>query len=329
MDNMLLQINDLSIEYNTFGGSAKALNKVNLTICKNESVGLVGETGAGKTSLALSILKILPPESSRIIEGSIRLNNEEILSASDKKMRQIRGKQISMIFQNPLTSLNPVFTIGEHIAMVYMNHEKLSKKDAFKKAETMLETVGIPKYRINDYPNQFSGGMRQRIGIASALACEPDLLIADEPTTALDVTIQAQVLELMRELKRKFSTSLLMITHNLGIVAEICEKVAVMYAGTVVEFGATKDVFVNPAHPYTKGLFKAIPDIKSDAERLIPILGEVPNALRLPTGCKFHPRCAYATEKCIHSIPETVNVGEGHFANCFNLAEVKGGSNNV
>lgn len=328
MDEKLIQINDLSIEYNTFSGSAKALNKVNLTIYKNESVGLVGETGAGKTSLALSILNLLPPESSKIIGGSIKLNGEEILTASDKHMRQIRGKRISMIFQNPLTSLNPVFTIGEHIAMVYMNHEKLSRRDAFKKAEIMLETVGIPKYRIKDYPNQFSGGMRQRVGIASALACEPDLLIADEPTTALDVTIQAQVLELMRELKRKFNTSLLMITHNLGIVAEICEKVAVMYAGTIVEYGPTIDVFRTPAHPYTKGLFIAIPDIKSDAERLIPIKGEVPNALKLPSGCKFHPRCVYATEKCIHSIPESVVVGDGHYANCFNLSEVEGSMKN-
>lgn len=325
MEENLLEIKELSVEYNTFSGSAKALNKAFLIVRKKEAVGLVGETGAGKTSLALSILRILPPESSKITGGSIRFNGQEILTAPERQLQKIRGNKISMIFQNPLTSLNPVFTIGEHIAMVYMNHEKLSKEKAYEKAEVMLETVGIPKHRINDYPNQFSGGMRQRVGIAAALACEPDLLIADEPTTALDVTIQAQVLELMRELQRKFQTSLLMITHNLGIVADICEKVAVMYAGSVVEFGTTREVFTSPQHPYTRGLFNAIPDIKGSAERLIPIGGEVPNALKLPGGCRFHPRCAMATEECKTKEPEVIEVSEGHFAACLKLCGVKGG----
>lgn len=329
MKERLLQIKNLTVEYNTFNGIAKALNDVNFEIYKNEATGLVGETGAGKTSLALAILKILPAENSNVISGSIIFNGEDISKYSEKQMQKIRGEKISMIFQNPLTSLNPVFTVGEQIAMVFRDHMKLSKKESYQKAEEMLETVGIPKHRLYDYPNQFSGGMRQRVGIAAALACTPDLLIADEPTTALDVTIQAQVLELMKELKKKYSTSILLITHNFGIVADICEKVAVMYAGSIVEYGKTKDVFATPIHPYTKGLFNAIPDIKNDNHRLTPIKGTVPNALSLPNGCRFHPRCNEATEKCLNSYPQTVKVGEDHYISCFNLLDQHGRVKNV
>lgn len=239
------------------------------------------------------------------------------MQMTKRELLDMRGHRISMIFQNPLTSLNPVFTVGEQIGMVLRQHLKLSRKETEEQVKKLLETVGIAGYRINDYPNQFSGGMRQRVGIAAGIACNPELLIADEPTTALDVTIQAQILELMKRLQSQYSTSLLMITHNLGIISELCEKVAVMYAGRIIEYGTVKEVFSNPMHPYTRGLLGALPKLTGPRERLTAIPGTVANAQHLPDGCRFHPRCEHCMEQCRSTQPEMVMVTEDHYVECF------------
>ena len=249
--NALLQIRDLSVEYRASGAVSKAVNGLNLTLQKGEALGIVGESGAGKTTTALSILQLLPDRVGKITGGEVLFHGENMAEKSEKELNAIRGKNISMVFANPLTSLNPVFPVGHQIAMSLLAHEKISKKKAEEKAAQLLETVGIARYRLNDYPHQFSGGMRQRVGIAAALASSPELLIADEPTTALDVTIQAQILELMKDLQTQYDTSLIMITHNLGIIAELCQKVAVMYGGEIVEYGTVREVFTNPKHWYT------------------------------------------------------------------------------
>ena len=241
---------------------------------------------------------------------------------SERRLREIRGDKISMIFQNPLTSLNPVFTVGEQIAMVLRKHKNIGNKQAMEEAGKLMETVGIAKERINDYPHQFSGGMRQRIGIAAALACSPELLIADEPTTALDVTIQAQILELMKKLQKQYDTSLLMITHNLGIISELCRNVAVMYAGAIIEYGSVKEVFTNPMHPYTKGLLGAIPTLDDQKERLVAIPGEVANPYHLPKGCSFNPRCECKNADCAEKIPPMIKINESHYVACFHCGEV-------
>jgi len=313
----LLEIKDLHVEYKTGRATAHALNGVNLTIAKGEALGLVGETGAGKTTIALSALKLLPADVGKVTGGSIIFHGESVLDMKEKSLEEMRGNKISMIFQNPLSSLNPLFTVGEQISMVLRKHENLNKKDALKKAEGLLEMVGIAKYRLEDYPHQFSGGMRQRVGIAAALACNPELLIADEPTTALDVTIQAQILELMKELQQQRSSSLLMITHNLGIIAELCQKVAVIYAGTIIEYGTVKEVFRNPQHWYTKGLLGAIPNLTGERNRLAFIPGSVANAYSLPEGCKFHPRCQYCDGQCETAIPKLHEYSQGHFVACW------------
>ena len=320
----LLKITDLYVEYHTMDGVAKAVNGVDLTIHRGESLGLVGETGAGKTTLALSVLGLLPKRSARVRSGSIEYDGLDLLRKENRgTLQKIRGEKIAMIFQNPLTSLNPVFTIGEQIAMVFIQHRNLSKIEAMKKAGEMLEIVGIPSYRVQDYPHQFSGGMRQRVGIAAALVCNPDLLIADEPTTALDVTIQAQVLELMRNLQDQYKMSLLMITHNLGIVASMCEMVAVMYSGKIIEYGTIENVFRNPAHPYTRGLIGSLPDIKAKQGRLTPIGGMMASPMNLPAGCEFSPRCACSTEICRARKAVMENIGEGHIVACHNFASIK------
>lgn len=280
-------------------------------------MGLVGETGAGKTTIALSTLKLLPQDVGKVTKGSIRFNGQSILDMHEKELEGMRGNKISMIFQNPLSSLNPLFTVGEQISMVLRKHNSMSKKEAAKKAQELLEMVGIAKYRLEDFPHQFSGGMRQRVGIAAALACNPELLIADEPTTALDVTIQAQILELMKELQRQRSSSLLMITHNLGIIAELCQKVAVIYAGTIIEYGTVEEVFTNPQHWYTKGLLGAIPKLTGPRNRLAFIPGTVANANDLPSGCKFHPRCQHCTQQCREQIPELFEYTAGHQVACW------------
>ncbi len=323
----LLEVKDLHVAYRTMDGPARALNGVYLNILMGEAVGLVGETGAGKTTLALTILDLLSREVAMIPKGEIWFRGINLRDRKNRsEMRKIRGNRISMIFQNPLTSLNPVFTVGEQIAMVYRQHEGLNSKDAWQRAGKMLELVGIPAYRLKEYPHQFSGGMRQRVGIASALVCNPDLLIADEPTTALDVTIQAQVLELMKDLQKEYSMSLMMITHNLGIVAELCDKVAVMYAGRIIEFGPVEAVFKNPAHPYTVGLIGALPDIKVTKDRLTPIEGFMSNPLDLPTGCRFHPRCkSKCQEQCSEVEPPMVEVKMGHWVACYHHIQPEGG----
>ena len=313
----LLEIKDLHVEYKTGRATARALNGINLTIGKGEALGLVGETGAGKTTIALSTLKLLPQDVGKVTKGSIRFNGQSILDMHEKELEGMRGNKISMIFQNPLSSLNPLFTVGEQISMVLRKHNSMSKKEAAKKAQELLEMVGIAKYRLEDFPHQFSGGMRQRVGIAAALACNPELLIADEPTTALDVTIQAQILELMKELQRQRSSSLLMITYNLGIIAELCQKVAVIYAGTIIEYGTVEEVFTNPQHWYTKGLLGAIPKLTGPRNRLAFIPGTVANANDLPSGCKFHPRCQHCTQQCREQIPELFEYTAGHQVACW------------
>ncbi len=314
----LIKIKDLFVEYRVGGVVSNALNGLNLTINKGEALGLVGESGAGKTTTALSILQLLPQDVGFITNGDITYHGESVLTKTDKEMGDIRGAKISMVFQNPLTSLNPVFTVGEQIEMVLHRHNpKLNKNELKKRAGDLLEMVGIARYRLADYPHQFSGGMRQRVGIAAALACTPELLIADEPTTALDVTIQAQILELMKKLQHEISTSLVMITHNLGIISELCEKVAVMYAGQVIEYGTVKEVFTKTAHWYTYGLLNAMPKLSGERERLVSIPGSVVNSENLPSGCKFHPRCAHCTERCKTETPPLVNMSETHQVACW------------
>ena len=314
----MLEIKNLFVEYHTMEGTVQALNGVHLTVDKGEALGLVGETGAGKTTTAVATLGLLPKRNSKILKGSsIVYDGHELLDKKNQDyLEKIRGSKIAMVFQNPLTSLNPVFTIGEQIAMVFRQHQGMNKKEAMHAAGEMLEMVGIPSYRVVDYPHQLSGGMRQRVGIAAALACKPDLLIADEPTTALDVTIQAQVLELMKELQHKQRTSLIMITHNLGIVKELCERVAVMYAGRIIEQGFVDDVFTNPCHPYTRGLLGSLPDINKKTDRLTPIPGFMSDPMHLPEGCKFAERCPDCMDICRKVDPEDTQINDTHVAAC-------------
>ena len=320
--DVLLNITDYVVEFKTENGTKQAINHLNLTIHKGESLGLVGEAGAGKTTTALGVLRLLPKHSAKIKSGIIEFHGEDMSKFSERRLREIRGDKISMIFQNPLTSLNPVFTVGEQIAMVLRKHKNIGNKQAMEEAGKLMETVGIAKERINDYPHQFSGGMRQRIGIAAALACSPELLIADEPTTALDVTIQAQILELMKKLQKQYDTSLLMITHNLGIISELCRNVAVMYAGAIIEYGSVKEVFTNPMHPYTKGLLGAIPTLDDQKERLVAIPGEVANPYHLPKGCSFNPRCECKNADCAEEIPPMIKNNESHYVACCHCGEV-------
>ena len=314
----LIEIKDLRVEFHTERAVTKALNGVNLTIDPGESLGLVGESGAGKTTTALSMLQMLPKPAGRFTGGDILYKGQSLMKFSDRKMMDIRGNKISMIFQNPLTSLNPVFSVGEQIAMVLRRHRKMSRKEAVKEAQRLMEMVSIPGNRFNDYPVQFSGGMRQRIGIAAGLACNTELLIADEPTTALDVTIQAQVLQLLKELQVKEKTALLMITHNLGIVSELCENIAVMYGGQIIEYGKAQEVFSNPAHPYTVGLLASLPTLTGSRNELYSIPGTVANPQNLPEGCYFHPRCQKCMHECREKQPEMIKLNEYHYVSCFN-----------
>lgn len=321
-NKVLLDIRDLTIEFHTEIGVKQVINGLNLQIYTGESLGLVGEAGAGKTTTALSVLRLLEKGAAVIKSGTITYDGKDISKLSEREMEDLRGDKISMIFQNPLTSLNPVFTIGEQIAMVLRKHRKMGRKEAMEEAGRLMELVGIPRTRLNEYPHQFSGGMRQRIGIAAALACNPELLIADEPTTALDVTIQAQILELMKELQHKYDTSLLMITHNLGIISELCKYVAVMYAGAIIEYGPVSKVFSNPLHPYTRGLLGAIPNLTDKKERLTAIPGTIADPYHLPKGCSFCPRCECKQECCSSQVPKLVEAEEGHFVACWNHKEV-------
>jgi peptide/nickel transport system ATP-binding protein len=316
-EGSLLKISSLRAEYRTEKAKVYALNGMDLVIQKGQSIGLVGETGAGKTTAALSVLNILPKGIGFITGGNVEFSGRNVQSMSQSELRDMRGGKISMIFQNPLTALNPVFSVGEQIAMVLREHQKLNHRQGLKRAGELLQTVGSPNYRVKDYPMQFSGGMRQRVGIAAALACNPMLLIADEPTTALDVTIQAQILELMRRLQEQYTTSLLMITHNLGIIAELCQHVAVMYAGRIIEYGSAQSVFSSPKHPYTIGLIGALPKLKGPKKRLTAIPGTIADPRNLPPGCAFHPRCEHCKGKCKDVQPLMNHVGGGHFVECF------------
>ncbi|MCG4529177.1 MAG: ABC transporter ATP-binding protein [Clostridiales bacterium] len=312
----LLEIRDLVIQYFTSEGVVEAVNGVSLRVEKGETLGLVGETGAGKTTTALGILGLVPDPPGRIVSGSIRFNGEELTEKTEREMHGIRGKQVSMIFQDPMTALNPVIRVEEQIEEVILQHDRISKVEAKRRALEMLEMVGIPAERGAEYPHQFSGGMKQRVDIAIALACSPALLLADEPTTALDVTIQAQVLEMMNQLKTNLGTAMILITHDFGVVAETCDKVAVMYAGEIVESGGMEDIFDATAHPYTKGLFASIPTLDKDVDLLDPIPGLMHEPTNLPGGCKFHPRCSEATEECARVHPAAVEVSPGHWVRC-------------
>ena len=325
MAEPILNIENLVVHYETRSGVAEAVNNVNLKIYPGETLGLVGETGAGKTTIALSIMGLLPKPAGHIVQGKIEVDGEDIVpympnnrkaNKLDKHLRALRGNKVSMIFQDPMSALNPVLTVGEQIAEVIRLHNKISAADAEKRAIDMMELVGIPGARFKNFPHEFSGGMKQRIVIAMALACNPQLLIADEPTTALDVTIQAQVLELMRGLRDKFGTAMLMITHDLGVVAEICDKCAVIYAGEIVEYGSVEHIFNNPKHPYTLALFAALPSMDSDVERLQSIDGLMADPMDLPTHCTFCDRCQCASPRCSEVDPGLVEIEPGHFVKC-------------
>lgn len=314
----ILDIRDLTIHFEMKSGIVEAVNHVSFSLNKGETLGLVGETGAGKTTTALGIMNLVQTPPGRIVSGEILFEDRDLRKLSTHEMRKVRGNDISMIFQDPMTSLNPIDKVGDQIAEVIRIHQKISPAEAVVKAQEMLEMVGIDKNRYNDYPHQFSGGMKQRVVIAIALACNPKFLIADEPTTALDVTIQAQVLDLMNNLKKKMNTSMILITHDLGVVAEVCDKVAIIYAGEIVEYGTLEQIFLNPMHPYTKGLFSSIPNMEQKVHRLTPIPGMMPDPTELPDGCKFAERCAYRGDGC-KGEQELVDCGEGHLVRCCNF----------
>lgn len=303
MQDNVLNIKNLVVRYVTEEANVHAVNGIDLSIQKRHTLGLVGETGAGKTTTALSILNLVPNPPGVIEEGSIELEGVDVLKLSQEELEKVRGNDVAMIFQDPMTALNPVMTVGDQIAESIELHQDVTKDEAYEKAKEMLRLVGIPDTRAGDYPHQFSGGMKQRVVIAIALACSPKLLIADEPTTALDVTIQAQVLALMKDLIVNEDMAMLLITHDLGVVAEVCEDVAVMYAGRIIEVGTADDIFNHTMHPYTEGLFDSLPNLKERGEDLIPIKGLMPDPTNLPPGCAFAPRCPYAVDACSEKIP--------------------------
>jgi len=313
----LLNVKDLTVYYETDEGTAKAVNNLDIQLERGKTLGIVGETGSGKTTAALAILRLVPDPPGVIKSGEIILDGMNLFKLTEGEMDTlVRGTNVSMIFQDPMTSLNPVMTVGYQIAETIKIHQNISKAEAGKKAKEMLELVGIPAARANEYPHQFSGGMKQRVIIAIALACNPKLLIADEPTTALDVTIQAQVLETMKNLKDKFGMAMIMITHDLGIVAEVCDEVSVIYAGRIIEHGEIREVFKNTLHPYTEGLFGSLPRINDDREMLLPVPGLMPDPMNLPSGCAFSPRCRYAKAACTMSIPKKKYITETHYVAC-------------
>ena len=322
MNQHLLEIKDLVVQYTVDDEVVQAVNGISLTLDTGMTVGLVGETGAGKTTTALGIMGLVPNPPGKIVGGEIRLEGEDLLKKENQEMRKIRGKEIAMIFQDPMTSLNPVITVGDQIREVIELHEKVSKEEAKRKASEMLERVGIPGARYDEYPHQFSGGMKQRVVIAIALACNPKVLIADEPTTALDVTIQAQVLDMIQGLKQQYGTAMILITHDLGVVAEVCDEVAIMYAGRIVEKGTLKEIYTDPKHPYTIGLFQSIPDLDTDSERLNIIPGMMPDPTKLPAGCSFCERCRYASEKC-QQMPPVKQLSQTHIVQCWRELELK------
>lgn len=316
MSENMLNVENLVIHYETDEEVVEAVNNISFSLKKGEVLGLVGETGAGKTTTALGIMGLLPTKVGHVIQGKIELDGENLFDKSEKEMRKIRGKKISMIFQDPMTALNPVKTVGDQIAEVVLLHNHCSKAEALKRAQDMLAMVGIVPERYKDYPHQFSGGMKQRIVIAIALACEPELLIADEPTTALDVTIQAQILDMMRNLQKEHGTSMILITHDLGVVAEMCDHCAVMYAGELVEYGTVEEIFDNPKHPYTQALYQSIPSLDKDVKRLHVVPGMVTDPSNLPAYCSFADRCEKKCDLCTANDPVMQDLGNGHFVKC-------------
>lgn len=323
MSDNILDIKNLVVKYFTEDGIVEAVNGIDLELKKGETLGLVGETGAGKTTTANAILNLVPDPPGKIIDGEIFLDDIDIINSSEKDMESIRGKIVSMIFQDPMTALNPVVKVIDQIAEAIIIHQDYGKEKSYKKATEMLEMVGIPKDRKNEYPHQFSGGMKQRVIIAIALSCSPQLLIADEPTTALDVTIQAQVLDLMRDLKEKMQMSMIMITHDLGVVVEVSDYVAIMYAGYIVEQGTLEDIFKNAKHPYTEGLFNSIPNIDNRKDKLKPIKGLMSDPFNLPEGCPFYDRCEYSFEICKKNNPIKEYFSDKHFVKCHLYHETK------
>jgi oligopeptide transport system ATP-binding protein len=318
--NKILEVRDLHVSFHTYAGEVKAVRGVNFEVYKGEALAIVGESGCGKSVTAQSIMQLLPMPPAKYKQGSILFEGQDLLKKSEKQMQHIRGNEIGMIFQDPMTSLNPTIKIGRQIAESLMKHKKLSRHEAYKRAIKMLEMVAVaqPDKRVNQYPHEFSGGMRQRAMIALALACEPKLLIADEPTTALDVTIQAQILELLKDLQKRTGTSIILITHDLGVVAEMCDRVIVMYAGKVVETGTIDDIFYSPQHPYTKGLLKSVPRMDMNRnEALHPIVGTPPDLFNPPAGCPFFARCQNAMKICENYDPDLENIKESHYAACW------------
>lgn len=321
-NDTLLKISNLIVHYETHTEVVEAVNNVSLDIRRGETLGLVGETGAGKTTIAMTIMRLLPKRTGHIIQGDIEFEGKKLFDLPMKEMHKIRGHDISMIFQDPMSALNPVLTVIDQVAEILKLHRNLSKVEAIRQGIEILKKVGIQPERVHEYPHQFSGGMKQRVVIAMALACSPKLLIADEPTTALDVTIQAQVLKMIRELRAEFGTAMLLITHDFGIVAEMCDRIAVIYAGEIVELGSPEDIFDNAAHPYTQCLFAAIPSLDKDVERLQPITGSTLNPADLPKYCSFCDRCPKAQERCKASDPKIREIAPGHFVKCLLTEEM-------
>jgi oligopeptide/dipeptide ABC transporter ATP-binding protein len=315
----LLEVTNLRVGFKTDDGYVSAVNGLSYSVESGSTLGIVGESGSGKSVNALTIMRLIPIPPGRIESGSIMLRGENLLQKSEPEMRKIRGKDIAMIFQDPMTSLNPVLTVGDQIAEAVQLHLKVSKKESYERTVDMLRLVRIPlpEKRVKEYPHQLSGGMRQRVMIAMALSCDPDVLIADEPTTALDVTIQAQIIDLMNEMQQRLGSAIVLITHDLGVVAETCKNVLVMYAGNMVEYGSATQIFAQPRHPYTMGLLSSLPRLdEKNQKRLVPIEGQPPNLLRIPKGCSFAPRCKYRMKMCDQPVP-LYDFGDGHVARCF------------
>ncbi|MDC9589514.1 ABC transporter ATP-binding protein [Xenorhabdus sp. XENO-10] len=318
---LLLSVKDLNVVFSTPDGNVTAVNKLNFDLQAGETLGIVGESGSGKSQTAFALMGLLASNGS--VSGSTTFNGREILNLKEKELNQMRAEEISMIFQDPMTSLNPYMRVGDQLTEVLMLHKNMGKSEAFEESIRMLDAVKMPeaRKRMKMYPHEFSGGMRQRVMIAMALLCQPKLLIADEPTTALDVTVQAQIMTLLNELKKEFNTAIIMITHDLGVVAGICDKVLVMYAGRTMEYGTARDVFYHPTHPYSIGLLNAVPRLDGNEEALETIQGNPPNLLRLPKGCPFQPRCQFATERCACEEPQLEKFGMGRLRACFKLRE--------
>ena len=318
-NNVLLSIRELKVIYTARKKIVHAVNGVSFDLQKGITLGLVGETGAGKTTIAKSILRILPDPPAKIVGGEILLNGMDLLKCKESEMLAIRGDKIAMVFQDPMTALNPLMTVSDQIIESLMLHNDYSKAEATEETKDLLEMVGIPAERYKGFPFEFSGGMKQRVVIAMALACYPELLLADEPTTALDVTIQAQVLELIKKLRTKFETSMILITHDLGVVAQFSDYVAVIYAGKIIEYGDRRDIFIDTAHPYTLGLLGSLPNLNVDSSRLKPIPGNMPDPTHLPEGCAFHPRCPIVLEQCKSGEIPLIEISPGHFCRCINI----------